>query len=324
MGFHMSSTSAAVATSKEKSTIVPKNTLAEPSAVRRLAMQAMRMLSYFAPQRVAALALTRFLTPADSSKHRALADVAVDAVHESLNVERADLPAMRIQIYRFGPANQPYVLCSHGWSSFGMRFRPWVEHLQRQGFTVLCFDHVGHGRSAGQLSSLRYFVRAIEAITAHYGTPSVMLGHSLGAAAVVMAAARGVKSDRLIAIAPPADIVPAMQRAIARMKFNPAIVMKMATQLSAGIDPLSDYTAIHAAPAVSMPLLVVHDVADTEVPWQEGASLVRLCRHARLLSTSDLGHSKIVNDPTVIDAGIAFLRGQVIGEKLLESAGLAM
>ncbi len=307
------------------STNVLNKTPTSPTLGQRSKLQLMRALSYLAPQATAKLALTRFLTPAGSSKTRAMADAAQDAVHEALIVERVDLPASRIQIYRFGAKDQPYVLCSHGWSSFGLRFRPWLERWRQLGLTVICFDHVGHGRSEGTLCSLRYFMRAIETIAEHYGTPRFMIGHSLGAAAVVMAAARGIKAERLIAIAPPDDVVPAMRRAIARMALNPAIVSGMAARLdAAGIDRLNDYTAIHAASGISMPLLVVHDVADVDVPWQEGANYVRLCRHARLMSTSDLGHSNVVNDPAVIDAGMAFLQGASVGEKLLESAGLAM
>jgi len=58
------------------------------------------------------------------------------------------------------------------------------------------------------------------------------------------------------------------------------------------------------------------------VPWEEGESYARHWPGARLLSTSGLGHSRIVNDAATIDAGLRFLRGEVVGERVTSSPNL--
>jgi hypothetical protein len=67
---------------------------------------------------------------------------------------------------------------------------------------------------------------------------------------------------------------------------------------------------------------VIHDLDDREVPWEEGESYARHWPSARLLSTEGLGHSRIVNDPATLDAGLRFLRGETVGERVVSSRNL--
>jgi hypothetical protein len=55
------------------------------------------------------------------------------------------------------------------------------------------------------------------------------------------------------------------------------------------------------------PLLVVHDREDREVPWQDGAGIAAGWPGARLLTTSGLGHRRILRAPAVVAAVAGFL-----------------
>ena len=60
----------------------------------------------------------------------------------------------RLTTYTWGdPTRQPAVLLAHGWSSFGLRFLPWVAPLRRAGYAVVTFDQPAHGRSSGRRDS---------------------------------------------------------------------------------------------------------------------------------------------------------------------------
>src|SRR5207244_3856457 len=67
------------------------------------------------------------------------------------------------------------------------------------------FDAPAHGLSDGLHCSLPEFVDAIRALAAHYGTPSGIVAHSLGAAATAVAFRGGLASTRAVFLAPPAD-----------------------------------------------------------------------------------------------------------------------
>jgi pimeloyl-ACP methyl ester carboxylesterase len=75
-------------------------------------------------------------------------------------------------------------------------------------------------------------------------------------------------------------------------------------------------------PIIGCPALVVHDLEDHEVPWAEGERYARHWPGARLLTTTGLGHHRIVDDREVIDASLRFLQGETVGERVVSSPNL--
>jgi pimeloyl-ACP methyl ester carboxylesterase len=63
------------------------------------------------------------------------------------------------------------------------------------------------------------------------------------------------------------------------------------------------------APRMSAPLLVVHDEDDVDVPWQDGKTYVEAWPESTLLTTTGLGHRRILREPEVMKAVAAFIRG---------------
>jgi hypothetical protein len=68
--------------------------------------------------------------------------------------------------------------------------------------------------------------------------------------------------------------------------------------------------------------LIVHDFDDHEVPWGDGELYARHWHSARLLTTQGLGHHKVLNAPDVIQAVLAFIRGERVGERIVASPNL--
>ena len=86
--------------------------------------------------------------------------------------------------------------------------------------------------------------------------------------------------------------------------------------------PVDSFAAQHHAPRMAAPALVVHDLEDDDVPWDEGERYARLWPDARLLSTTGLGHHRIAGDAMVIEAALRFLRGEAVGERVVSSPNL--
>jgi pimeloyl-ACP methyl ester carboxylesterase len=63
------------------------------------------------------------------------------------------------------------------------------------------------------------------------------------------------------------------------------------------------------AGSMQMPLLVLHDRDDREIGWDNGAAIARAWPGAQLVTTSGLGHHRIVSDPDVIRQVLEFLPG---------------
>lgn len=83
--------------------------------------------------------------------------------------------------------------------------------LARKGFAVLRFDFTGLGNSDGDFSNSNFssnvddLVAAAEFLASKYDAPRLLIGHSLGGAAVLMAASRLSSVKAVVTIGAPAD-----------------------------------------------------------------------------------------------------------------------
>jgi pimeloyl-ACP methyl ester carboxylesterase len=64
---------------------------------------------------------------------------------------------------------------------------------------------------------------------------------------------------------------------------------------------------------MEIPLLVLHDADDREVPFEEGAALAARWRGAVLRESHGLGHNRILRDPEIGVALTEFLLGRPTG-----------
>ncbi|HET7930674.1 MAG TPA: alpha/beta fold hydrolase, partial [Rhodanobacteraceae bacterium] len=110
---------------------------------------------------------------------------------------------VRVAVYQWGdPEKQPRVLLAHGWSSYALRFLPWVRALCAAGYAVIAFDQPGHGRSDGGRCTLACFARTLRAVGERHGPFDAIVGHSMGGAAAMLALADGIAAQRAVLIAP--------------------------------------------------------------------------------------------------------------------------
>jgi hypothetical protein len=125
--------------------------------------------------------------------------------------------------------------------------------------------------------------------------PAAALGAADGAAAVVL-------------MGPAADLVTPALRFSETFGFSRAVRERMHRQIEERVGrPWSIFDAVELAPALTAPLLVVHDRGDAEIPWQHGAAITRAWRGAELLMTEGLGHRRILRDPDVVATTVAFI-----------------
>lgn len=116
-----------------------------------------------------------------------------------------------------GPAGQhprrPLVLMVHGWAASYGTVLQLALPVVSAGYDVLLFDVRGHGRNEEvAVATVRHFRDDVEAVVAYAhdrfpDRPLVVLGHSLGAAATVFAAARGAPVAGVVLVACPADVL---------------------------------------------------------------------------------------------------------------------
>lgn len=273
-----------------------------------------------APRRTANRAARLFATPFASSRSRAHAARPDEAMRQG----ELKVGEETIATYVWGdPRTQPYALLVHGWSSFGLRFLPWVQRLRELGLAVVSFDQPGHGRSSGRLCTLPDFIATIRAIGRHYGNADLAIGHSLGGAALALAQSESWLARRLVLIAPAADMEAATGRFFRFVRLGDHLreIFYGWLERRTGVT-VRDLQVHKHLPALGQAGLVVHDLDDRDVPWEEGERYARYWPGARLLTTEGLGHHKVVDAPEVIEATFAFLRGETVGDRVVATPNL--
>ncbi len=96
------------------------------------------------------------------------------------------------------------ILITHGWGSKAADFTELISALRRlDDLQVIAFDAPGNGSSEGELSNLLLFKQAVKAIITKYGPPDVLIGHSLGGMANIIAVQDlGIKPALVLSLTP--------------------------------------------------------------------------------------------------------------------------
>ncbi len=237
--------------------------------------------------------------------------------------ETLALRGRRVQIVCWGdPRRQPYVLLPPLDATGRDAMAAWVRTLTAQGYAVVAFAREARTMSS-QTSTLLETTGDMLEVGRRYGEAAAVMGHSLGAMSVVLALHQGLRAKRAILVSAQADPRAALQRFVDRSGMDPRVGARMLALLESRIGQGLDALQAHRiAPAIGIPVLVVHDLLDDEVPWDEGERFARHLTAARLLTTLDLGHHGVLNDPTVLRDCLRFLKGEAIGDKVVSSPNL--
>jgi pimeloyl-ACP methyl ester carboxylesterase len=215
----------------------------------------------------------------------------------------------RLGAWRWGKSG-PAVLLVHGWEGRGAQLGAFIDPLLSKGFQVRAFDGPGHGISDGKRSSLVEMATAVKDAARALGPFHGAVAHSAGAAATTLAVRDGAAIERLVYVAPPADLgeyLPRVAEALGLSEKSLALARRrIAKRFGFRWEEIAH---LHVARATSAPLLVIHDSEDREIGVENGIRLASVWRGSRLEITAGLGHRRILRDESVVSRAVAFLAG---------------
>jgi pimeloyl-ACP methyl ester carboxylesterase len=239
-------------------------------------------------------------------------------------------PLGKLVAFRFGRG--PVVILVHGWNGRGAQLGEFIAPLVAAGFGVTTFDAPGHGLSSGSQASLVAFAdaydRVVNALRESGEEVRGVIAHSLGAAAVTFAESRRVRSNsgatggetRLVFVAPPIDVREWVREFTSTFgaSRNTEHALSGLVQDRVGYR-FADLYAPDLARDMRAPLLVLHDEHDRAVPVRSGAALAEAWPDAKLVTSSGLGHMRILRDKDTIRRAVAFIRGDSFPAELGEA-----
>lgn len=255
------------------------------------------VLGPLAPALVGRLAARMFLTPR----------LPPASGPQALKAPRATLALPeggRISLW----GNGPLVLLVPGWSSSPDRLSTLIEALVRQDYTVGAMTPPGHERGAPRLSHPEAFTQALLTAGRALGAAHAVIGHSMGAAAALNAASRGLLVRHVVSIAGPAAIRGVLDRFIVGAGLPPRAAEHFRrTVVNTTGRPEHAFDIRGFGSRIRQSVLLVHDEDDREIPVEESLQLQAYLPASTTLRTQGHGHRRIVDSDDVRYAILSFL-----------------
>jgi len=234
-------------------------------------------------------------------------DVGVAARRETVVASTHSLA-----VWQAGPINADAVLLVHGWGGRGAQMANFVEPLIAAGYRVVWFDQPGHGESSGGNVALPDFVQAIEALVATHGPFVASIGHSVGASALGVALRRGARLGRVAFIGAPSSLSEHAHNFARLLGITPSIRDAMRRRLERRYRiRFDDIDRIDELSQLRIPMLFVHDRGDAEVAYEHALRLQERVAGSRLVTTYGFGHRRLLREPSVVQAIVDFVAGDV-------------
>jgi len=200
------------------------------------------------------------------------------------------------------------VILAHGWGGSEQQFDVLGDALAARGFRVVTFSAIGHGASDSRFSSMVEFRDSLLAVASHFGEPHAIVGHSLGGAASALAVSEGLRTSRLALIAPSAHPQRYLNLFLDWLEFPERLRDRVVRHFEKTLRFAWSRLDVEVfGPLIEVPTLIVHDRADREVPWSEGADAARVIPNAELVSVETLGHRRILRDASVVGRIVEFI-----------------
>ena len=184
-----------------------------------------------------------------------------------------------------------------------------TDELARLGIATLRFDFTGLGSSEGDFASVGFpndvddLVAAADHLASTIGAPQLLIGHSLGGAAVIAAAAR-IPSMRAVAtIGAPADVIHVLDSihgdldAIEAQGRGEVSIGGRRFPLSASfLKAAREADIVDAVSHLHAPLLVAHAPKDAVVGIDHARRLFEAARHPKTFLSLDDADHLLLND----------------------------
>lgn len=196
----------------------------------------------------------------------------------------------------------------HGWGGHAGNLGGLVSPLLRRGFSVVAFDAPGHGDSdsgpAGwRQGNLFEFAAALRAVIGVAGPAFGVAAHSGGVPATAIALREGLRVERLAFLASMAEPENFLRPFGAALGLDDRVLETMKQRIARGLGfPWGELSVPGTARRIAVPpLLLVHDDGDPETPWSGAADIAGAWPGSRLITTTDLGHRRLLKEPSVLD-----------------------
>ncbi len=184
------------------------------------------------------------------------------------------------------------------------------RHLARHGFGVLRFDFTGLGDSQGDFSHSNFETNLLDIeaavgwLSSHHEPPQLLVGHSLGGAAMMASVSKIPSARCLVTLASPCETEHLAEFLVSQ---NPAIETDGQAQFLIGgrnltmrsqlLESFRNRDLRHEIASLTIPHLILHSPVDETLAFQHAEQIFSLTGGPKSLVTLDGADHLLVNQP---------------------------
>ncbi len=267
-----------------------------------------KVLGVISPKLAGKLALRFFMTPPKITAPR-----REHAVRDSATLKHQPIKHYKIAVRSWGEG--PVVLLSHGWGGRGTQFFALIEALVAAGYRVVAVDAPAHGDSTGKRTNMMDVSEILAEVAKQEGPIEALIGHSFGSGTALLAIEwHQLPVKKVVLYGCFADVIWITE------SFGKVFGMSKKVTAAMRTEALIQYKDAYASPwqwdqlspvetikSYSGELLLFHDEQDYEVPYAHSQQLDKIADNAKLITTTKLGHRKILADKDCIQQCLEFM-----------------
>lgn len=264
-----------------------------------------KILAFISSKWVTTFAARLFTTPI---KHK-VPKREFEMDHKSIK-KTILVPAINKSIvtYEYGKSENK-ILLVHGWSGRGTQLFKIADELLQNGYSTISFDAPAHGKSDGKTTIMSEFIVSILEIEKQFGPFEIAIGHSLGGMSVLNAIKDGLHLKKAVIIGSGDVVQDILDEFVSKLGLKSEISDRLRDKFEDRYHvKMDEFSAYRAAQKIQIPILVIHDKDDPEVPVSAGIHIHKHLQNGTLFLTEGLGHRKILGNQNVIKNIINFIK----------------
>ncbi|WP_264537786.1 alpha/beta hydrolase [Flavobacterium sp. N1736] len=263
-----------------------------------------KICAFISTKLVTSYAARLFTTPIKHKLPKRELEMDRKSIQNTIYIPRID---KNIVTYKYGESDRK-ILLVHGWSGRGTQLFKIADELLKAGYSIVSFDAPAHGKSKGKTTIMSEFIASILEIEKYFGPFEIAIGHSLGGMSVLNAIKDGLHVNKAVIIGSGDIVQDILDDFIAKLGLKQEISERLRDYFEEKYHvKMNDFSAYKSALKIQIPVLVIHDNDDPEVPVKAGIHIHNQLKNGTLYLTDGLGHRKILGNQNVIKKILEFI-----------------
>lgn len=273
--------------------------------IPKIILLSSKIIAYFSPKLVTLFAAKLFTSPIKHKIPKRELEMDAKSTKKLIEIPKIN---KKVVLYQYAKSSKK-ILLVHGWSGRGTQLFKIADELIKAGYSIVSFDAPAHGKSPGKSTIMSDFIETILEIERQFGPFDAAVGHSLGGMSLLNAVKKGLAINHLAIIGSGDIVTDILDDFVAKLELNPIIStqLRLYFEKKYGVE-MDSYSGYKSAMDITIPVLVVHDKNDPEVPVSAGINIHKHLKNGELFLTEGLGHRKILGNHLVIEKVIKFIK----------------